>query len=287
MTTEGTRKTRAEATEPLSVDPSSIKALAHPLRVRMYDLLGDEGPATASQLAERLGESSGTTSYHLRLLAKHGFIEEDPEQGNKRDRYWKVRGYNLESSGMMDDPDVAADLRVAAGEIWRTYARQIEGWFRSAHEWGSEWASATVSSLTRFEATREDMIEIRDAVLEVLQAQAKRAEERVDERDADEPRVRVAMQFHLFPLGTPPEEGAGGPTQPSGDSPPGPTDPSPGRSGPPPPLQGRSGAPEGQSGPSSGRSGPAPAQGDPPMGQSDPPKGTTDPSQGAPSGPSN
>lgn len=183
----------------VAVDASSLKALAHPLRVRMYDMLADMGPATASQLGERVGESSGTTSYHLRLLAKHGFIEEDPDRGNKRDRYWKVRGYNLEASSMLDDPDAVADLRIAADALWRTYARQIEAWFRSAEDWGATWMSASVSSMARFEATPEELAGLRDEVLHVLN----RFTERLKDREPPEGSVRVTSQFHLFPLGTP------------------------------------------------------------------------------------
>jgi DNA-binding transcriptional ArsR family regulator len=66
------------------VDAASLKALAHPLRVDMFDRLAMLGPATASQLAEALGESSGATSYHLRQLARHGFIEEDTDRGTAK-----------------------------------------------------------------------------------------------------------------------------------------------------------------------------------------------------------
>ena len=55
----------------------AIRALSHPLRVRLLDLLRFDGPSTATLLARRVGESSGATSYHLRQLARHGFIEED------------------------------------------------------------------------------------------------------------------------------------------------------------------------------------------------------------------
>ena len=55
-------------------------AMAHPLRLEILGLLV-EGPATASMLARRLGESSGSTSYHLRVLARAGAIVEDPELG--------------------------------------------------------------------------------------------------------------------------------------------------------------------------------------------------------------
>jgi DNA-binding transcriptional ArsR family regulator len=61
---------------------------ASPIRFRILELLRD-GPATASQLARRLGESSGTTSYHLRVLARAGAIEEDAERGTRRERWWR------------------------------------------------------------------------------------------------------------------------------------------------------------------------------------------------------
>jgi DNA-binding transcriptional ArsR family regulator len=70
---------------------TALKALAHPLRVRMLGLLRINGPATASGLAQRLGLNSGATSYHLRQLEKHGFIEEDADRGSRRDRWWRAR----------------------------------------------------------------------------------------------------------------------------------------------------------------------------------------------------
>src|SRR6266540_1994464 len=71
-------------------DVGSLKAVAHPLRLRLLGSLRIEGPATATDLARKLGESSGATSYHLRQLAKYGFIEDDPEQPNARDRRWRA-----------------------------------------------------------------------------------------------------------------------------------------------------------------------------------------------------
>lgn len=70
---------------------TALKALAHPLRLRMLGLLRIEGPATATGLAARLGLNSGATSYHLRQLAQHGFIEEDQTRGSQRDRWWRAR----------------------------------------------------------------------------------------------------------------------------------------------------------------------------------------------------
>ena len=74
----------------IAPDPTALKALAHPLRLRMLGLLRIDGPATASGLAERLGLNSGATSYHLRQLAQHGFIKEDQQRGSRRDRWWRA-----------------------------------------------------------------------------------------------------------------------------------------------------------------------------------------------------
>lgn len=75
-----------------SITPTAhqLKALAHPVRLRMLGLLRVEGPATATTLATRLGLNSGATSYHLRQLALHGFVEDAADLGNARDRWWRA-----------------------------------------------------------------------------------------------------------------------------------------------------------------------------------------------------
>lgn len=71
-------------------DPRALKAVAHPLRVRLLGELRTNGPATATELAGRLGESSGATSYHLRQLARYGFVEADPDRRDRRERRWRA-----------------------------------------------------------------------------------------------------------------------------------------------------------------------------------------------------
>jgi DNA-binding transcriptional ArsR family regulator len=71
-------------------DAQTLRAVAHPIRSRLLALLRYEGPATASELGRRLGESSGSTSYHLRQLARYRFVEEDADQPNKRDKRWRA-----------------------------------------------------------------------------------------------------------------------------------------------------------------------------------------------------
>lgn len=66
----------------------AIRLLAHPLRQRIERELR-AGPVSATSLARALGESTGLTSYHLRQLAKHGFVEEVPGHGKGRERWWR------------------------------------------------------------------------------------------------------------------------------------------------------------------------------------------------------
>ena len=76
--------------EPVVPDVTQLKALSHPVRLRILGLLRTLGPATASQVARRLDLNSGATSYHLRQLATHGFVEEAAELGNRRERWWRA-----------------------------------------------------------------------------------------------------------------------------------------------------------------------------------------------------
>src|SRR6187402_628900 len=83
------------------LETDQLRALAHPLRIRILDELSMYGPLTASGLGERLGESSGATSYHLRQLEKHGLVREDTTRGNARERWWERR------PGSISTPDPA------------------------------------------------------------------------------------------------------------------------------------------------------------------------------------
>jgi DNA-binding transcriptional ArsR family regulator len=71
-------------------DAKRWKALGHPLRQEILRQLDTRGPATSTTLAEALGESTGTTSYHLRVLADAGVIEEVPGRGDGRERWWRT-----------------------------------------------------------------------------------------------------------------------------------------------------------------------------------------------------
>lgn len=88
--TDLSEELNAPGSDAVVLDAKGLRALAHPVRVRLVGLLRKHGPSTATRLAERLGVNSGTASYHLRQLAAAGFVAEDTERGNARERWWRA-----------------------------------------------------------------------------------------------------------------------------------------------------------------------------------------------------
>ena len=134
--------------EPRSLTLEALKALAHPLRVQIFSALSSYGPATASALAARLGESSGATSYHLRQLERHGFVREDCSRGNGRDRWWERTPGPIE----LTDPE-SADTPAGrdAGELLEAEFQRVEDqrytdYRRSARGFPVEWRTAAQAS---------------------------------------------------------------------------------------------------------------------------------------------
>ena len=119
-------------------DPADLKAVAHPLRVRLLALLREHGPATATELAQHLDTETGSTSYHLRVLAKHGFVAEAPagsrERRHPRERLWaavhRTTGWsNTQLAASDAGREAAAMMRrrqveVLVGDVERFEAEQ-------------------------------------------------------------------------------------------------------------------------------------------------------------------
>lgn len=119
------------------LDRGALLGLAHPLRVQLYDALSSQGPATASDLTRRLGESSGSTSYHLRQLERHGFVETDPDRGNRRERWWRATREFIQtrSRDYADDPATAQAHRLLSDEWVRTRRARQDHWRATRREW--------------------------------------------------------------------------------------------------------------------------------------------------------
>ncbi|MEV4946113.1 winged helix-turn-helix domain-containing protein [Streptomyces sp. NPDC053755] len=181
-----------------TLDPRSLRGLAHPLRIQLLRALRHNGPATASQLAERLGESSGATSYHLRQLAAHGFVEDDPSRGKGRERWWKAaqQGTSVDASLHQDaNPEVRGAMEVYLHEIATIHTQELNTWLGTRHDWDAAWAGA--SDMSDF------TLRLPPGRLQELNA---RIHALIDEYHqssvADAPgAARVRMHLHAFPQG--------------------------------------------------------------------------------------
>jgi DNA-binding transcriptional ArsR family regulator len=131
-------------------DVRALRALAHPLRNRLLGLLRLDGPATASRLSRVVGESSGSTSYHLRQLAAYGFVEEVPEQGTARERWWRAR-HRMTSWQAADVVTQEGGAEVQE-EMTRLqldgHARVLNAWQTQKADLPAEWM--TVASLNDY-----------------------------------------------------------------------------------------------------------------------------------------
>lgn len=161
---------RAARPAPQVVGPDTLKGLAHPMRLQLLDALHARGSATASQLADALGESSGATSYHLRQLHRHGFVEEDPERGSGRERVWipKRGGWQLPVFDLADDPASAAavDL-VLRAQLQADQQRVVEA-MEQARTWPKRWREATTRRGTHVAVDAEQLERLRDEVDAVI-----------------------------------------------------------------------------------------------------------------------
>ncbi|MFI7609666.1 winged helix-turn-helix domain-containing protein [Nonomuraea terrae] len=163
-------------------DPRLLKVVAHPLRSRLLGLLRTDGPATASELGRKVGESSGSTSYHLRELFKHGFIEEDPDRRDARERRWRARhrytSWNSrELYGTAEGREAVRVLRLRQADH---LARAIEEFDEG--EWAPEWVEAAGMS--------DHVHELPPAALAEFAARAEELLTELAARHAGEPEAR-------------------------------------------------------------------------------------------------
>lgn len=187
------------------LDPTGLRAIAHPLRMQLLFALRRGGAATASQLAEKLGESSGATSYHLRQLAAKGFVEDDPEhQGKGRERWWRATFTGITVERMEDflqhpDPEVRGAMNLYLQEVAARHTHEVSTWLGTMHEWPENWQALADQSSFGVKLTPERAQELDEKIHELINSY------RDDPSDAEGVEY-VRIHLHLFPANDTPEE---------------------------------------------------------------------------------
>ena len=111
----------------LLTDPRQLRAVTHPLRLSLIALLRREGPLTATAAGERLGESSGSMSFHLRQLAKYGMVEE-AGGGTGRQKPWRATAQYTTIDPSPDDPELAEAGAAFTRLVARRYFAALDRW---------------------------------------------------------------------------------------------------------------------------------------------------------------
>lgn len=128
-----------------------MRALAHPLRLRILGELRIGGPRSVGGLSEVFDEAPGTLSYHLGKLAEFGFVEEAPElAADRRERWWRSAHEFTEVTPAAPDAPAAERQASAAvrHQIVDVYSATLHGAIDAEARLPREWAEAAVSSDT-------------------------------------------------------------------------------------------------------------------------------------------
>jgi predicted ArsR family transcriptional regulator len=146
--------------------PESLRALAHPTRLALVSLLREHGTLTATRAAELLGLNSGSCSFHLRQLAKHGLVEEVPARG--RQKPWRATARITSFPEPSGGPEMAAALHLFSTVLADRYAELMHQWLdrreTESPEWqkaawfGDLWVHMTAEELSALETKIEELV---------------------------------------------------------------------------------------------------------------------------------
>lgn len=195
MTENPQRRPDADRT----LDAGALKALAHPMRVRIYNLLGERGPQTASTLAALIGETSGATSYHLRALAAHNLIDEVVGRGTGRERWWQLPKGSVNVPGPQETstPAARAASQVVMSEFFRLRNDSLLEYLnRPTDEQPEQWRDLGLVLTSRLDLTPEQMVEVRDQLKAVIDL----AHERYSDQEGGPNTRRVSLRSEIFDL---------------------------------------------------------------------------------------
>ena len=181
-----------------------MRALAHPVRIALLEELVIGGALTATEIGERIGESPTTCSFHLRQLAKYGFVEE-AGGGKGRARPWRLTSIGISFSHADDDPEA----ELAAGLLSRMVReRQLErylAWVETRGTYPREWRKAAEDSEYLFYVTPDELKALTNELSDLL---LPRFRERLTDPSLRPPgSVPVEMLMFSFPLSLPEAEG--------------------------------------------------------------------------------
>ena len=177
-------------------DPKTLRAMAHPLRLDLLEVLNRTGPTTAAHCARILGTSQASCSFHLRQLAKYGYVEAAESSGDRRERRWRLTSPTQEISEQ-------AVGSAASEEFGRVFvereATRILEWLDTDRAEPAEWREASLLSGATLPLTPRDLHAIKQGLWQVLEPYLARAEDGGAPLRPGERHVRLFMAANPLP----------------------------------------------------------------------------------------
>ena len=130
-----------------------MRALAHPTRLALLDHLHSVEQATATECGAAVGDSPSSCSYHLRALARWGFVQEGA-RGAGRECPWRAAAARIEFEGDGLEATVLRD------ELVGRQQQRLRDALRREHELPPRWRRATQTSSATLELTPLELEEL-------------------------------------------------------------------------------------------------------------------------------
>jgi predicted transcriptional regulator len=139
-------------------DPKAMRALAHPVRMALLELFAVTETLTATQASEMLGESPANCAFHLRTLAKYGYIRE-AGGGRGRERPWTIVHQTITVTSRDQQPQAAVAAKVLTNMFHELILDRIRRAF-TTDSWPAGWEHASQSSSGVFYLTPEETAQV-------------------------------------------------------------------------------------------------------------------------------
>jgi DNA-binding transcriptional ArsR family regulator len=179
----------------------SLRVIAHPARIRIYEVLVLDGPQTVSALAERAELAVGSASYHLKQLHRAGFVEESRgENPDRRNHWWRAvpGGLKWEPTDYLGSVSGTEISTSAQRMMAERRIRRLGRWTETWHLWDRDWIEASVETDTFLELTSEELAELGQEVSAVIRRWSKRSGTQGSSSASE--RSPVFLFFSAFPI---------------------------------------------------------------------------------------
>jgi DNA-binding transcriptional ArsR family regulator len=179
-------------------DPLAMRAMAHPVRLALMEALNHHGALTATQAAERVGESPSNCSFHLRQLAKYGFVEE-AEGGTGRQRPWQVVNVGMRFTDVQEDADAAMAAGALARVVQERWLSRARAGMEQRSHLPEEWRAVTGSDQMTLYVTPEEMKAINDQLIELLASYRERIADPSKRPEGSRPIEHISFYYPVDP----------------------------------------------------------------------------------------